>query len=446
MLRILHLSDIHFTRPRQVAALDLDADLRHEALEELAAIREEVGKFDAVIISGDIAFSAEKEEYEVALQFIDKVCATIGCDMGDVYPVPGNHDISWSILRQNPFVGHFHAAIRDADPEELHGVIDKYMTTEVGRGVAHSPLSNYNSYFAAKYECDIGKNILFWDHEIALNDEVTVALRGGNSTLISSDKDNHLTSKLILGRHQMCIQRGRKKINVFITHHPPEWLLDGDQVMAELGRAHLVLMGHTHEHKITKKDNTVLISAGALHPERGAGEWTPRFNFIELSMSQIDRQKLEVKIYPRVWSAQGRRFVPEDQEPPSNKFFVHHTIAPWEGYSGPLPVISGQSGQQPASRSDTVILPLPPEATYMEPDLKKARRRLVNRYMRLSYESRLAIALEMDLVTDDDRSLDEMEQFRMILARATEGNMLRVLFEKTARFTDMPVNPFPEGT
>ncbi|HUS28907.1 MAG TPA: metallophosphoesterase, partial [Kofleriaceae bacterium] len=78
MLRVFHVSDLHFGRPTVPEQI--------EAIEQI--IQE--GRFDVVAISGDLSQRAEAGEFQRAQAFIrdaNKVSKTI--------VVPGNHDVGW---------------------------------------------------------------------------------------------------------------------------------------------------------------------------------------------------------------------------------------------------------------------------------------------------------------------------------------------------------------
>src|SRR4051812_47098129 len=89
-LKFLHLSDIHF---RKASDFDLDKDLRNEIEEDLKRIIPKTGHLDAILVGGDVAFSGKNEEYEVAYEWLRKVCGLIGCLEENVLTVPGNHDV-----------------------------------------------------------------------------------------------------------------------------------------------------------------------------------------------------------------------------------------------------------------------------------------------------------------------------------------------------------------
>jgi 3',5'-cyclic AMP phosphodiesterase CpdA len=83
-VRILHLSDLHFG-PKH---------FWRKSPEELASAlaRDEcIGEIDLVVISGDLTWSAEPEEFDLARRFTQQLAGILGARF---LVVPGNHDLS----------------------------------------------------------------------------------------------------------------------------------------------------------------------------------------------------------------------------------------------------------------------------------------------------------------------------------------------------------------
>ena len=65
-LYVLQLSDIHFTT-RIGAETTIHDDVRHELVADVRILRDRVGQaVQAVTVTGDIAFSGKRGEYELA--------------------------------------------------------------------------------------------------------------------------------------------------------------------------------------------------------------------------------------------------------------------------------------------------------------------------------------------------------------------------------------------
>jgi 3',5'-cyclic AMP phosphodiesterase CpdA len=92
-LRVLHLSDIHFsTKPDDEKIVH--TDVRDQLLNDLRDVMvPRLGNIEKVLIAGDIAFSGKRPEYEEATRWLEQVTSICGCKTTDVLTVPGNHDV-----------------------------------------------------------------------------------------------------------------------------------------------------------------------------------------------------------------------------------------------------------------------------------------------------------------------------------------------------------------
>ncbi|MBF0565385.1 MAG: metallophosphoesterase [Nitrospirae bacterium] len=90
MINILHISDIHFGNSDEAneRLQQLDADLRYNL---------NATKLDYVLISGDIAESSTKEEYDNALLLVDGIKKSFIVEKEHIVIVPGNHDVNWDL-------------------------------------------------------------------------------------------------------------------------------------------------------------------------------------------------------------------------------------------------------------------------------------------------------------------------------------------------------------
>jgi predicted MPP superfamily phosphohydrolase len=100
-LRWLHLSDFHFKeKERWDRRLTLTALLDHAA-----KLKEEGFVPDLVLITGDVAYSGKRGEYEQAELFLKALAARIGFDEQQLrdrfFIVPGNHDVDQSRIQRS---------------------------------------------------------------------------------------------------------------------------------------------------------------------------------------------------------------------------------------------------------------------------------------------------------------------------------------------------------
>src|SRR5216684_498196 len=102
MTLLLHLSDIHFRKGEVGTAMDPNANLRNELLRDAPAQCRQIGAVpDAVLISGDVAFAGDPEEYAYALTWLDQLCRDCGTTLAAVFVIPGNHDVVRNIASRN---------------------------------------------------------------------------------------------------------------------------------------------------------------------------------------------------------------------------------------------------------------------------------------------------------------------------------------------------------
>ena len=91
-MKILQISDIHWTKRKHWN--DDFAGMKSRFLVEIKEYIEAGNEIDYIFICGDIAFKGMTEEYDKALEYIDKICKIIGCTRQEVFVVPGNHDLN----------------------------------------------------------------------------------------------------------------------------------------------------------------------------------------------------------------------------------------------------------------------------------------------------------------------------------------------------------------
>ena len=93
-LTYVHLSDIHFGQEKGPKVYVHD-DIKECLIADAATLKAAAGieRMDGVIVTGDVAFSGKKSEYDSAAQWLDRLTQEIGCEKTDVLVVPGNHDI-----------------------------------------------------------------------------------------------------------------------------------------------------------------------------------------------------------------------------------------------------------------------------------------------------------------------------------------------------------------
>ena len=97
LLRILHLSDLHFSSDKAILKSNINL-VNNSMLEHIAALAAGIDPFDLAVITGDIAFSGRTEEYRLAGEFCSKLMTASHLDKNSLFVVPGNHDLDRSTI------------------------------------------------------------------------------------------------------------------------------------------------------------------------------------------------------------------------------------------------------------------------------------------------------------------------------------------------------------
>ena len=433
-LRLLHLSDIHFQNLGQKDYLDNNSDLRNELEFDLEKIVSEIGSINAVLISGDIAYSAKEEEYLKATDWLETICKICGCLEENVLPVCGNHDVN------RDAIGAMLCATHEKFKElrnriEIDKELHKYLMQDEDFSILLSPLKNYYS-FAQKYNAIPAQNSLFWEKDFHIND-IKLRVKGLNSAIISNGNDDEHSSKLILGGHQTTLKREKGVIYLTLCHHPPQWLYDGNDVEKDLNaRAKIQLFGHKHDFNVIKINETLRLSSGAVHPERNENSWEPRYNIIGLSIVKEHEDKyLKVKIWERIWDKTDKIFKAKYSD--SGRKFRNFDLLLNEDEKQSL-----HNGKKSMVKRNKVKNNENIELINLtEPNPK---RKLAYLFFDLPYPTRIEIASELKLIEDSDENLNSIQRSQIYFKKAIEQKLLYQLWEEVAKLnTDIRKNTNP---
>lgn len=308
-LVFVHLSDIHFRTGQMGDAHDVDQDIRNELERDLRTVRGQlVPRVDGMIVSGDIAFSGKADEFVFAGSWLERVREQIECPLTGVMVAPGNHDVDRDVIKAHAGIGDMHAALRASATLGLRDEeLAKFLRESATGDLLLSPIGAYNT-FAANYGCAVSRDKPFWERDFPLGNTEKLRIRGVSSTLISGPLDNDKSHKLVYGGAQRVLMREDGIWRVIVGHHPPSWMLDGEEAERTFSRrAALQLFGHKHDQWIESPDNSFRLIAGALHPDRKEDNWDPRYSVIAIRR-QADG-KLHLRVYPRKWSKEEEMFI-----------------------------------------------------------------------------------------------------------------------------------------
>ncbi|CAQ81923.1 calcineurin-like phosphoesterase (plasmid) [Aliivibrio salmonicida LFI1238] len=430
MIRLLHFSDIHFKHPE---CLDLDTDPNTSIRDKLSSdIQEHCSKdgknVDAILITGDIAFAGKQEEYEVAANWIDDLCSQTGCRKQNVYVVPGNHDVDRQAAD---------GVVVDALRRQLSEIKSKtdrdsqfckfLSDTSAGNSILH-PMQNYNT-FAARYDCGISPENTHWNQKIKISEDIELNLRGITTTLFSSSKDN--TGKLIVDRRQTSFRQEPGQIYLSMMHHPCDWLIDSDDIKDQLdNHIQIQLFGHKHRSRWDSSDNCIRVSAISLHPDRGEAGYEPGYNIMDLKQKTIKDNKalIDVKVIVRVLQSSPMQFI-------SKRFgdndFILKTFSVTKSFKSKASDFKASQeidSSFPPQDVDDILKDIT-DLKKIEPKATLNLKELSYSFYKLSGSDKRDILNTLDLLTNDEWELPEVERQKVAFNRAVDNNSLQLIHD-----------------
>jgi len=439
-LVLVHLSDIHFTRASGVSVHDLDKNVRNELVLDATKFAKEIGPVTGVLITGDIAFSGSKAEYDHATGWLQGFCRAIGCPAENVWVVPGNHDVDRQRTKRK-VTRTLHQGIRE-EGSDVDRELREILSDPQSAAALLEPLTEYNT-FAGRFGCSISAEKHYWERDLQLACGTAIRLRGLTSALVSNEEDRR--TGIVLGAAQASVERASSVLHVTLCHHPPDWLRDHDAVEDHLkSKVHIQLFGHKHSQRFDEINGKVRLVAGAMHPERGEGGWLPTYNFLEIS--RRDGEHIGLRVYQRQWNQPDTNFVAW-RHPDNGK---DHREFLWSGFPSarnaePHSVVSYEARRADvtASTSSPVVATTTTERDDAMPP-PNYERRLAYRFLTLPFRHQITVAKNLDVLTDSDRALSDEALFRVLFKRAAEKGLLGKLWAETERLHDDPAdfNPF----
>lgn len=302
----IHLSDIHFGQEKDGGLVAINNDAKERLLDDAATEIAKRGiKASGIIVTGDIAYSAKREEYAVAGEWLDRLAVRVGCDRLDIQMVPGNHDIDRDAITS---VAKFHL---EAVCEKGDGMLDMLLDDETQREALFERFAAYRD-FSSGYGCDLDVGGAYSaDGAVTLAPGRTIRFVRLNSALICSRKDE--AGKLILGARQRVFDAINGEEMVVLVHHPLHWLQDSLEVDRYFNsRARVIISGHEHFPSLEIRSvedgcDLLMLAAGATAPDNVDEKYTYRYNIIEFAWDETT-DGLTVIVNPRTWNFEMKRF------------------------------------------------------------------------------------------------------------------------------------------
>jgi hypothetical protein len=245
---ILHLTDLHFGYK---SASNSERDNRQLALDSLlstiGAIHED-WKPSIICLSGDIAYSGSREDYQLALVWLRQLLEA--CQIGPerVIACPGNHDVirARALQQERPSNAGIADRILITDiPPVFNGIFAGYIEFCQEAGIKPMTLDGKESWLVGAHEMMDG--IQF----VSLN----------TSWYCQGDDDRgnlwlglpQIRNLVVAGKLNV-ISNPSAPITVVLMHHPFPWLAQDEQITrgarstAEYlaQHCHILLTGHEH--------------------------------------------------------------------------------------------------------------------------------------------------------------------------------------------------------
>ena len=429
VFNILHLSDIHFKYQLDGTVHDLDHDVRNELEIDVRHVLEQTGPINAIVVTGDLAFAGKAEDYEVARTWLAKLCTAIGCGTEHVWVVPGNHDVDRDSVTE--LVRTVQNSIQEATVDEIDRRIRQYVHGDPkGAEVLASPLSQYYK-LSSLYGCKPKSGHLTWEYDLTLNLGYTLRLVGLNSALVSNRDDHRRNRPLVVGRAQLHLPRTKGCLYASLCHHPVSWIKDGSAVHKMLcHRVSLQLFGHVHEQALQQVGNSLIVQAGALHPDREHdGPWCPAYNVLTLEVIERDADHcLSITAYPRTWSES--HCFSADTLLGGQECKVHILTLDDEisisatDYHGFPDGLCAEASSEPGDSGARIE---------KEQDMVNPVRQLAYAFLTLPFSTQIRIADQLSLLEDDDAGLDCADLFERVYQRAHDHGQLASLWEQVSR-------------
>lgn len=431
---MLHISDIHFKSPDCLDAwTDPDSSIRTRMMRDLTEQVQRLGKVDAILIGGDVAFKAHPDEYRTALSWIQQLSQISGCPKERVFVVPGNHDVDRATIKASVQIQNVQHAIASAPLANREWKLKQQLRDGATGQLLLQAHSAYND-FAAPFGCQIWPAKPFWHQDIALENGVNLRLYGLTSTLLSGREGNDDNERdLYLSPLQTVLDPAPNTLNLVLCHHPIDWLGDGEAVDDALTtRAAFHVFGHKHKQRLVMDQNYVRFASAAVNPSRGENPYYPGYNLIRLQVEGAGiGRRVKVEVYQRRMQDNPERFIPI-QDNQGRDFFTSTILVPEEV---DIPAPTGEPvSAKPASidshdhLSGTEAIQ-DAEATMGEEDTRD----LLYRFWNLSSSQRRDIATHLGLLEEGEMRLPEPERYGRALIRAAELNIMDKVAAEVAK-------------
>ena len=265
----MHISDLHMrlaeNAQRQAVLSAMLEDMQRRVATE--------GRFDFVLVTGDLAFSGQESEYELVREFLDQLARSIEVPPGLMFCVPGNHDVDRDRSKMC-FAG---ARAKLSNQNEVYGFL-------VDDDERESLLLRQERYRAFDGAFANGQDRQYTDDRLGYVstvevEDLRIAILGLNSSWLAEGGVED-EGKLLIGESQVQRAIGIAKgysphVVIGLQHHPFELLQRFDQraVRRRMEEAcDFVHCGHVHDPEVRDvgvgAGRCITVTAGASFESR----------------------------------------------------------------------------------------------------------------------------------------------------------------------------------
>lgn len=201
-MRLLIISDLHIGEKARTKELcpypsgdHKDDQLVNSFLKIAKEDQAKKGKYDYLIIPGDITNKSNLIEYDCGTKFLDKLSKELEIEITNIIFVPGNHDVDWSVLEGVP------------ELEKSYRTRHKYNTLKDSNHIFSKlmgPMLAEDPYIK-KWEFP---NVVFFGFNSSWHDD---SIHDTHYGLIQTAQINALRDSLV--------KTDLNKLKIFVVHH-----------------------------------------------------------------------------------------------------------------------------------------------------------------------------------------------------------------------------------
>ncbi len=296
-ITILHLSDIHWKKKSDEKNKTFRQNVQNELIDAIATHAEKQGPPDFAAITGDIAFSGKKHEYDEAWVFFEKLQKIL--PPGTVFlAVPGNHDVDRKKVTKFLSLNKIVKEGKTNEFLESSEDVETFISTKFSAFRDFCQRLHPGLYEPGEKEPEEGeiRDDYFWVRNF---EEKEVSFLGLNSVWASEGDQDRFNIALGYPQVYDALAKSTQPHRVILMHHPPfGWLEERDaqkwhgEVFNKCG---LILHGHVHVDSAmsfsTPSDSCISIGANATYTHDGY----IGFQFIEV---QFLEKQVKVRVCP----------------------------------------------------------------------------------------------------------------------------------------------------